>query len=99
MKITNVIVGALVMFAALPVRAQTTVDVAKISCRQFIADDIALSKSIAVWLAGYYSGLQRNTVVDVGRMQQNIDKVEDFCRLNMEMMLMDATKKALGASK
>jgi hypothetical protein len=43
--------------------------------------------------------LQRNTVVDMGRMERNIDKVEDFCRLNMEMMLMDATKKALGANK
>ena len=99
MKITNIIVGVLVTLAALPARAQTTVDVAKISCRQFISDDIALSKSIAVWLSGYYSGLQRNTVVDMGRMERNIDKVEDFCRLNMEMMLMDATKKALGANK
>lgn len=99
MKITNIIVGVLVTLAALPARAQTTVDVAKISCRQFISDDIALSKSIAVWLSGYYSGLQRNTVVDMGRMERNIDKVEDFCRLNMETMLMDATKKALGANK
>ena len=99
MKITNFIVGALVTLAAFSTRAQTTVDVAKISCRQFISDDIALSKSIAVWLSGYYGGLQRNTVVDMSRMEQNIDKVEDFCRLNMDVMVMDATKKALGVSK
>jgi hypothetical protein len=99
MKITGVVVAMLALLAACPASAQTTVDVAKISCRQFISDDIALSKSIAVWLGGYYSGLQHNTVVDMGRMEQNIDKVQDFCRLNMDMLLMDATRKALGASK
>jgi acid stress chaperone HdeB len=99
MKITNIAVGILLALAAFPARAQTTVDVAKISCRQFISDEIALSKSIAVWLSGYYSGLQHNTVVDMGRMNQNIDKVQDVCRLNMEMTLMEASKKALGLSK
>lgn len=99
MKITNVATGLLLMLTVLPAQAQTTVDVAKISCRQFISDDIALSKSIAVWLSGYYSGLQHNSVVDMGRMEQNIDKVQDFCRLNMDVMVMDAAKKALGIGK
>ena len=61
--------------------------------------DLAPAKSIAVWLSGYYNGLQHNSVVDLGRMEQNIDKVQDFCRLNMDMKLMDAAKKALSASK
>jgi acid stress chaperone HdeB len=99
MKITHVATGLLLMLTTLPAQAQTTVDVAKISCRQFISDDIALSKSIAVWLSGYYSGLQHNSVVDMGRMEQNIDKVQDFCRLNMDVMVMDAAKKALGLGK
>jgi hypothetical protein len=99
MKITNIAVAALLTLAACPARAQSTIDVAKISCRQFTFDDIALSKSIAVWLAGYYSGVQHNTVVDMGQMEHNIDKVEDFCRMNLDTMVMDATKKALGPSK
>jgi acid stress chaperone HdeB len=99
MKITNIAVGMLLALAALPARAQTTIDVAKISCRQFIFDDIALSKSIAVWLSGYYSGTQHNTLVDMSLMERNIDKVEDFCRLNLEMTVMDAAKKALGVGK
>jgi HdeA/HdeB family len=99
MKTTYLAVGILLALAAIPARAQTSVDVAKISCRQFISDDIALSKSIAVWLGGYYSGLRRDTVVDLGRMKQNIDKVQDFCRLNMDVTVMDAAKKALGIGK
>ena len=99
MKLTNIATALLLALAAYPAHAQSTVDVAKISCRQFIFDDIALSKSIAVWLGGYYSGLQHNTVVDLGRMEQNIDKVQDFCRLNLDMPVMDAAKKALAGSK
>lgn len=99
MKITNIAVGMLLALAALPARAQTTIDVAKISCRQFIFDDIALSKSVAVWLSGYYSGTQHNTLVDMSQMEHNIDKVEDFCRLNLEITVMDAAKKALGVGK
>jgi hypothetical protein len=99
MKITNIAVGTLLTLAAFPTQAQTTIDVAKISCRQFIFDDIALSKSIAIWLSGYTSGTQRNTLVDMNQMEHNIDKVEDFCRLNLETTVMDAAKKALAAGK
>jgi acid stress chaperone HdeB len=99
MKIMHLVGIVLSALAASPAHAQSSVDVAKISCRQFISDDIALSKSIAVWLSGYYSGLQHNSVVDMGRMEQNIDKVQDFCRLNMDVMVMDAAKKALGLGK
>jgi hypothetical protein len=99
MKITIIAVSMLLTLTAFPTRAQTTIDVAKISCRQFIFDEIALSKSIAVWLSGYYSGTQHNTLVDMSQMEHNIDKVQDFCRLNLEMTVMDAAKKALGAGK
>jgi hypothetical protein len=99
MKTTNIVAAMLLPLGVLSAQAQTSVDVAKITCRQFIFDDIALSKSIAVWLAGYYSGQQHNTEVDLGRMQANIDKVQDFCRLNLETPVMEASKKALGIGK
>ena len=96
---THIVAAVLLMLGACPAQAQTSVDVAKISCRQFIFDDIALSKSIAVWLAGFYNGQQHNTVVDMDRLQQNIDKVQDYCRLNLDTPVMEAVKKALGNSK
>jgi hypothetical protein len=95
--VAKVVVSVLLTLAAGPAPAQTTVDVAKITCRQFIFDEIALSKSIAVWLAGYYSGQQHDTVVDLSLMEKNIDKVQDFCRMNLDVTVMDAAKKALAA--
>jgi hypothetical protein len=93
------LVTPLVLLAATAAQAQTTVDVAKISCRQFLFDKIAPTKTIAIWLSGYYNGTRNNTAVDVGAMQVNIDKVQDYCRLNLDVTVMDAVKNALGVDK
>jgi hypothetical protein len=80
-------------------QAQVTVDVAKISCRQFLLDEVAPTKSVALWLSGYYNGKRSNTVIDLGSIERNVDKVEDYCRLNLETTVMDAVKNTLGFEK
>lgn len=79
--------------------AQVTVDVAKISCKQFLLDSVAPTKSIALWLSGYYNGRRGNTLIDVSALQKNADKVEDYCRMHLDMTVMDAVEGALGVSK
>jgi hypothetical protein len=32
-------------------------------------------------------------------MQKNADKVEDYCRMNLDMTVMDAVEAALGVGK
>jgi acid stress chaperone HdeB len=81
------------------VRAQVTVDIAKITCKQFLLDSVAPTKSVALWLSGYYNGKHGNTVIDAGALQRNADKVEDYCRMNLDMTVMDAVEAALGVSK
>src|SRR6202051_1619104 len=85
----------------LPVTAppQVTVDVAKITCKQFLLDAVAPTKSVAMWLSGYYHGKHSNTVVDVGALQREADKVEDYCRMNLDMTVMDAVEGALSVGK
>jgi acid stress chaperone HdeB len=99
MKTLTIVLAAQVALVAFAAQAQTSVDVAKISCEQFLFDKIAPTKSIAVWLSGYYNGLKHNTVIDLDQMDSNIDKVEDYCRLNLSMTVMDAAKNALGLGK
>jgi acid stress chaperone HdeB len=99
MKTLTIVLAAQVALVAFAAEAQTSVDVAKISCEQFLFDKIAPTKSIAVWLSGYYNGLKHNTVIDLDQMDSNIDKVEDYCRLNLSMTVMDAAKNALGLGK
>jgi hypothetical protein len=45
-------------------RAQETVDAAKITCNQFMFGRIADSRTISIWLIGYYSGMRNNSVID-----------------------------------
>jgi acid stress chaperone HdeB len=80
-------------------RAQVTIDIAKITCKQFLLDSVAPTKSVALWLSGYYNGKHGNTVIDAGAMQRSADKVEDYCRMNLDMTVMDAVEAALGVSK
>jgi hypothetical protein len=90
----------LILEAASAVQAQTTVDVAKITCRQFLLGHVGGStRSVANWLSGYYNGKRGNTVIEVGSMQKNVRDLERYCRKNHEMPVMDAAKNTLGAEK
>ena len=59
----------LAMFSVLGisiVRAQTTADVTKITCRQFLLGHVGGStRPVANWLNGYYNGKRGNTVIEV----------------------------------
>jgi acid stress chaperone HdeB len=82
-------------------QAQVTVDVAKITCRQLFFDKMISpnEKSLALWLSGYYSAKRGNTVIDLGAMAKNVDKVEDYCRMNEDVTVMDAVTKALAPAQ
>ena len=89
----------LAVLLPVPSQAQVTVDVAKISCKQFLLDAVAPTKSVTIWLSGYYHGKHGGTVVDFGALQREADKVEDYCRLNLDMTVMDAVEGALAVGK
>jgi hypothetical protein len=102
MKVHFVTFTALsVLLSASQARAQMTVDVAKITCRQYLFDRTFSPRApmIANWLSGYFNGLKNNTVVDLGAMAKNKDKVEDYCRMNQDVTLIEAAKTALGLPK
>jgi hypothetical protein len=90
-----------VLLSASEARAQMTVDVAKITCRQYLFDRNFSPRApmIANWLSGYFNGQKNNTVVDLGAMAKNKDKVEDYCRVNQDVTLVEAAKTALGLPK
>jgi acid stress chaperone HdeB len=96
MKMRFLIAGLLL--AALPPspgHAQVTVDVAKLTCRQFLLDTVAPTKSVTMWLSGYYHGKHGGTVVDFAAMVREADKVGDYCRMHLDITVMDAVEAAL----
>lgn len=76
--------------------AQVTIDVAKITCDQFLAGKVADSRSVTVWLSGYYHGMHNNTLLDVNALQQESQAVMDYCITHPSVILMDAVTTLLG---
>ncbi len=87
----------IVLFDVPMAQAQVTLDVAKISCREFLIGKFGRStRSVANWLNGYYHGKSDNTVIETRAMTENEGKLERFCRKNRDMTVMEAAKHALG---
>jgi hypothetical protein len=98
MKTLSITLAALFGLLTAEASAQMTVDIGKITCRQYLFDKRVSPKApmIANWLSGYFNGQKNNTAVDLSAMAKNKDKVEDYCRMNLDVTLVEAAKTALG---
>ena len=57
--------------------SQTAIDVAKVTCEQFLLSRDTLS--FAVWLNGYYHGQRNDPVVAVEQAKANAKKLSSAC--------------------
>ncbi len=72
------------LFATATAEAQVSIDLTKITCKQFLFDKIAPTKTVAIFMSGYYNGVRHNTVIDMSTIEKRVDQVEDYCRLNLK---------------
>ena len=79
--------------------AQETIDVAKITCDQFLSGQPFESTTVSIWLGGYYHGERHNTVVDVSAFKKHWLDMSDYCTSHRDMNLMEAIENAFGAKK
>ena len=101
---TTKLVGAglaITLLIAVPTaRAQVTIDVSKITCEQFLLFKVADPDYIALWLSGYYHGKTGgSTIVDTQEFQENIRKLREYCRGNLQQPIMQAVEMRLRAAK
>lgn len=73
-------------------QAQKTIDVTKITCGQFLEGKVADSRSVTIWLSGFYHGARNNTLFDVNALQKNSQDLMDYCLSNPNVILMNAVK-------
>jgi acid stress chaperone HdeB len=78
--------------------AQVTLDVSKITCKQFALHEVARPRLIAIWLSGYYAGKRGLPTIEVQALEKNMKELELFCKNvdNLEVPLMQAVEKVLG---
>jgi hypothetical protein len=83
-------------------QAQTTVDVTKITCDQFLRLTVASPDTIAIWLNGYYHGTQNKALVDVQQLKSQSQDMMSYCLDNGKggtVTVMEAAKQVLTQSK
>ena len=86
---------ALLVSQSASLSAQVTVDVAKISCDQFVLYKVASPDTIAIWLHGYFSGKRGSTIVDVEALKASQKKLRDYCLQNPDVPLMEAVQEVV----
>jgi acid stress chaperone HdeB len=80
--------------------AQVTIDVAKITCGQFLAYSIADPKDIALWLNGYYTGKRGgSTLIDSQASKASYDQLRSYCLVNQNTTVMQAVETLFSGGK
>jgi acid stress chaperone HdeB len=75
-----------------PTQAQMTVDLTKVTCKQFVTYEITDARSLSLWLSGYFNAQRKNTTVDVSAFRKKSNALKDYCLSHFETPLMDAAK-------
>ena len=73
-------VALVLAFTTQAAHAQVTVDISKITCEQF--NVLPKADSVAIWLNGYYHGEKRESVIDMGKFEDNARNLRAACRLS-----------------
>jgi acid stress chaperone HdeB len=101
MKLARPALLLILPLVSVDAQAQTTVDVTKITCDQFIGLAVASPDTIAIWLNGYYHGAQQKVVVDVQQLKRQSQDMMSYCLDNKRRTLpvMEAAEQVLTQSK
>jgi len=89
----------LALLTSMPVNAQVTLDVSKITCEQFWLRKVADPDKVALWISGYINGKRGNTVIDTQQLKGNVRKLTEYCRENYQMTVMLAVETLMNQKK
>jgi len=92
--------GLASLLAISTAHAQTTIDAAKITCKQFILLKVADPTKIAIWMSGYYHSKQGSTNIDVELLKELPNKLKTHCLyVGKTDTVMEAMEKLLSEKR
>lgn len=95
MKKSSVLLVAAALLSPLPAQAQQ-LDLATVTCKDFIGSDKATIGLILMWLEGYYSDTDAKPIVDFDKMKVDGGKLGDYCGKNPGHSLITAADEVFG---
>lgn len=89
-KLLLLVVAAAILCAPLGALAKDDTDMAKISCKEFLAQDKDKIGMMLVWIDGYMSAKSDNTVMSSEWMEKLGTHMGTYCGKNPAKTMMDA---------
>jgi hypothetical protein len=78
---------------AAPAKAQVTIEMSEITCKQFSEYDPDAKYFISNWMRGYFSAKKNLSVVESRYVKRNTEKILRYCKKMPKSALMDAIQK------
>ncbi len=94
MKKLSMVLVAAALLAPLPVKAQQ-LDLATVTCKDFIASDKDTIGLILMWIEGFYSDQDAKPIVDFDKMKANGGKLGEYCGKNPGHSLITAADEVV----
>ena len=81
--------------------AQVTVEIAKITCQQYLSFSVADPRDVNIWLSGYYHGKRGSTAFEPQLLKQNAEKLKAECirQDNSNLPVLQVIEKAMTQGK
>jgi hypothetical protein len=92
------LLSLIVAVAVIPIaaHAQLTINMASITCKQYLNMPPDQSRNFSSWMSGWFSYQTRRTFVDFLQHQENVAKVKSWCQYRWNEPVMSALKAAIG---
>jgi acid stress chaperone HdeB len=95
MKTACALLVASITFAMTPANA-TTIDLATLSCKQFIESKPDEIQMVLTWIDGWYKGDSDEALIDTEVFVANAKKFGAYCATNPNVSIVTAAEKILG---
>jgi acid stress chaperone HdeB len=77
--------------APLPTAAQD-IDLASLKCTDFLKSDAETTRTIMLWMAGYYTYEDDPTVISPATLKRKEQQIKQYCADNQTMSLISAAE-------
>jgi HdeA/HdeB family len=95
MRLKFLVLIVAISVVPMAVHAQLTINMASITCKQYLDMPPQQSRNFSSWMSGWFSYQTRRTFVDFIVHQQNVAKVKAWCHYHWTASVMSALKATI----